>query len=150
VHVSINFEVFVIVSKESFLIVKYFLRLWCTGNSTFIKMIGHNSLESLTTMTIFNLVSPSELPKLHEIFVIALYEEFVDNSDGDEELYISLSVPCIHFRSCTQQMFITISLMYDPDPCKRCFYCIISPESIGEVGKIMHVHQNALTSQLLQ
>jgi PAS domain-containing protein len=122
----------------------------CAWNDAFVDLIGLHSLESLTAMTIFDLVSPSELPKLHQIFVFALYEELLEKSDGDEELYISLSIPCIHFGPCTKQMFITISLMYDHDPCKRCFHCIISPKTIGEIGKIMHIHQNALTSHLIQ
>lgn len=122
----------------------------CAWNNAFVMMIGLSPLKSLAAMTIFDLVSASELPKLHQIFVVALYEEFSEKSDRDEDLYISLSVPCIHFGPCTQQMFITVSLMYDPDPCKRCFHCIISPKSIGEIGKIMYIHQNELTSQLIQ
>eukprot|EP00566_Odontella_aurita_P001614 CAMPEP_0113553890 /NCGR_PEP_ID=MMETSP0015_2-20120614/15853_1 /TAXON_ID=2838 /ORGANISM="Odontella" /LENGTH=556 /DNA_ID=CAMNT_0000454987 /DNA_START=180 /DNA_END=1850 /DNA_ORIENTATION=- /assembly_acc=CAM_ASM_000160 len=50
-----------------------------------------------------------------------------DDEEEDGETHLSITLPCRQFRSVTEQLCITIILMNDIDPSKRCYYCILSP-----------------------
>lgn len=49
-------------------------------------------------------------------------EEKVENN-----MYTSLSLPCVSFPRASTPLQMTIVLMNDIDPSRRCFYCIMSP-----------------------
>ena len=78
------------------------------------------SKPSLDTLTAFDIVEPTMIPKLYEIFLIALQEDLVkqheqnfvnvlEGNDNAEVRYLALSVPCISdFGGEDEQYHITV------------------------------------------
>mmetsp|Transcript_14604 Transcript_14604/g.18463 ORF Transcript_14604/g.18463 Transcript_14604/m.18463 type:complete len:400 (-) Transcript_14604:315-1514(-) len=147
-------------------------------NQEFLKICGvirQNNTQSLDTLTAFDIVSPTMIPKLYEIFLMALTLDMDNNNhryyypcqggvkaeedeDDDEEeehteedndvKYPSLTVPCVNFGTHEQPYYITFSLMHDKNPDKRCFHCIIQKEPKVSIGEIYSVSQKFLMEML--
>lgn len=126
-------------------------------NKEFLNVCGFAPTGPYASLTIFDLVIPSALPQLHQIFMTALYEEFPtegresDNGDNDNvnPNYLSLTVPCIDFAQSELSYFITLSLMYDSNPTKRCFHCILSTDpAVDKIGAITHIEQDELMKKI--
>jgi len=62
--------------------------------------------------------------------------------------YLSLTVPCVEFLKGQTTYFITLSLMYDSNPEKRCFHCILTQKPASKVGEIFYIDQNELLGML--
>jgi len=110
---------------------------------------------SMESLTIFDLVIPSMIPKLYEIFLMALYEDGTQHSsesssDDDANVkYQTLCVPCVPLDSMEEKYYMMFSLMYDSDPSKRCFHCIISTTPKEPIGEIFPISQSVLMKMLL-
>ena len=67
------------------------------------------------SLTIFDLVLPSALPLLHQIFLTSLYAQFPQSVDSEsakqEQQYLTLTVPCIEFNQSRVSYYITVSFM---------------------------------------
>ena len=50
-----------------------------------------------------------------------------ESQDTNRTMHCSMTLPCIIFQSAKTPFNITITLMNDIDPAKRCFHCILSP-----------------------
>ena len=50
---------------------------------------------------------------------------------ANDEIYVSLTLPCVSLPRSSVPLLMTIVLMNDIDPSKRCFYCIMSPTDQG-------------------
>lgn len=83
-----------------------------TVNEKFMYLFGRRSFESLT---VFNVVQPSMIPKLYEIFLLALQphtneDKVCDVKDDDQGMYQSLTVPCANVESINDRThYITVS-----------------------------------------
>ena len=53
-------------------------------------------------------------------------EENEEERNEDECLHASIDVPCASFSSNDDPFFMTITLMNDADPSKRCFHCVLA------------------------
>ena len=89
------------------------------GNEKFSNLFSlfADTRRSLNTLTVFDVVEPTMIPKLYEIFLIALQGDLIkqheqENEDNDTEVrYVSLCVPCIEEFGCEdEQFFITVGL----------------------------------------
>lgn len=87
------------------------------GNEKFSSLFSSfvDTRPSLNTLTAFDVVEPTMIPKLYEIFLIALQGDLIKqheqgSEDNDTEVqYVSLCVPCIEdFGSKDEQYFITV------------------------------------------
>lgn len=68
------------------------------------------------------------------------------NSETGQWEYAAMTLPCIAFPSRTtpgtshhpNPLFMTMALMYDEDPRRRCFHCILTdqPGTNGDMGFI--------------
>eukprot|EP01083_Nonionella_stella_P196861 724089_1 len=147
-------------------------------NKEFLETCGFAPSGPYASLTLFDLVMPHALPMLHQIFLTALYEQFPSDSnsnmkgatsrssnsnsyfvastynetesksDTTPDSYLSLTVPCIQFKKGQENHFITLSLMYDRNPDKRCFHCILSTQPTSNVGKIFYIERDELLGML--
>mmetsp|Transcript_22195 Transcript_22195/g.32844 ORF Transcript_22195/g.32844 Transcript_22195/m.32844 type:complete len:305 (+) Transcript_22195:30-944(+) len=121
-------------------------------NKEFLKVCAFAPTGPYASLTIFDLVLPSALPLLHQIFLTSLYAQFPQSVDSEsakqEQQYLALTVPCIEFNQSRVSYYITLSLMYDSDPSKRCFHCIISSTPRGKIGEVYHIEQDHLMNML--
>lgn len=147
-------------------------------NKEFLETCGFAPSGPYASLTLFDLVMPHALPMLHQIFLTALYEQFPSDSnsnmngatssssnsnsyfvastyneteskgDTTPDSYLSLTVPCIQFKKGQENHFITLSLMYDTNPDKRCFHCILSTQPTSNVGKIFYIERDELLGML--
>lgn len=120
-------------------------------NQEFLNRCGNNKY--LQSRTAFDIVAPNLIPKLYEIFLMALSynddQSVEDGKDQDHEVkYPTLTVPCVPFTTGAPQHYITFSLMYDKDPEKRCFHCILSTDHKEPFGEIYSVSQTILMGML--
>lgn len=136
--------------------------------------------------TIFNLVQTSKLSNLFEIVAKSLRssdpttvsdtqsqassarnekEEEKDTKAKEQEPvnYEAMTLPCIKFSTPggPSQLYITVTLMPDEDPKKRCFHCLltdcpgtngeigpITPELLGMLFKLQHKHHHSSSSRM--
>mmetsp|Transcript_9213 Transcript_9213/g.13797 ORF Transcript_9213/g.13797 Transcript_9213/m.13797 type:complete len:383 (-) Transcript_9213:378-1526(-) len=147
-------------------------------NKEFLETCGFAPSGPYASLTLFDLVMPHALPMLHQIFLTSLYEQFPSDSnsnmnaatssssnsnsyfvastynetesksDSIPDSYLSLTVPCIQFKKGQEKHFITLSLMYDRNPDKRCFHCILSNQPTSNVGKIFYIERDELLGML--
>lgn len=123
-------------------------------NRKFVNIVSFAHHHLYSSLTVFDLVSPSALPLLHEIFLTSLFEEFptireeTNSETISNESYLALTVPCMEFTPADSKYFITLSLMYDSNPTKRCFHCILSTEPTSKVGEIFYIDQDELLGKL--
>ena len=99
------------------------------GNQEFLKIcgaIGQKNTQSLHSLTAFDIVAPTMIPKLYEIFLMALtldHDNYyypcesdtdVDVRGGEESdvKYPSLTVPCVNFGTHEQSYYITVSVKF--------------------------------------
>ena len=98
-----------------------FFFLCNTGNNEFIQLLcsKHAPPHLYSSLTIFDIVSPSALSLLHQIFLTSLFEVVPDyvtvETKSDlgtiSEHYLSLTVPCVDLGSSRreeQTYFITV------------------------------------------
>jgi hypothetical protein len=120
-------------------------------NKEFLKVCAFAPTGPYASLTIFDLVLPSALPLLHQIFLTSLYAQFpqsLNSESAKQQQYLTLTVPCIEFNQSRVSYYITLSLMYDSDPSKRCFHCILSSMPRGKIGEIYHIEQDRLMNML--
>lgn len=120
-------------------------------NKEFLKVCAFAPTGPYASLTIFDLVLPSALPLLHQIFVTSLYAQFpqsVNSESTKQDQYLTLTVPCIEFNQIRISYYITLSLMYHSDSSKRCFHCILSSTPQGKIGEIYHIEQDHLMNML--
>jgi hypothetical protein len=104
-----------------------------TGNNFFLASTGF-TIETVTQATIFGLVQRNKLSNLFEIVAKSLRTK----SQIDDD-YLAVTLPCIKFKPSNKlQLYITVTLMADEDPRKRCFHCVLSDtpgtkEAIGPI-----------------
>lgn len=119
-------------------------------NKEFLRVCSFAPSGPYASLTVFDLVQPSALPHLHQIFLTALHDEVLspmvgkNNTSTHELQYLVLTVPCIRFSTFKESYFMTLSLMGDKDPDKKCFHCIISSNPISKVGEIVYIQQDDL------
>lgn len=78
----------------------------------------------------------------------ATEEKCTKEEEKGDAYYTSLTLPCVSFsRALSLQM--TIVLMNDIDPSRRCFYCIMSPQEKMPEQAAAGVHRNLFNSFLL-
>lgn len=68
------------------------------------------------SLTIFDLVLPSALPLLHQIFLTSLYAQFpqsLNSESAKQQQYLTLTVPCIEFNQSRVSHYITVSFMFN-------------------------------------
>lgn len=133
-------------------------------NEFFLKVTGLTE-EEASKITIFSLVRSNKLSDLFEIVAAALRsDESVRNesskatasaetkeessqsslsSGGGKWNYTAITLPCTSFRrsnseSDVKPLYITVTLMSDEDPRKRCFHCAFTdfPGSNGTMGVV--------------
>lgn len=85
------------------------------ANEKFLKLVG---IESPQSFTVFDIVEPTMMPKLYEIFLVALQptetEEEGQESDIEKDLtYSSLTVPCAKLGNSDPSYYITVSWTLD-------------------------------------
>eukprot|EP00979_Chaetoceros_neogracilis_P011427 scaffold2817_cov268-Chaetoceros_neogracile.AAC.10 len=121
-------------------------RAW---NKEFLRVCSFAQTGPYASLTIFDFVLPSMLPQLHHIFVKALHEDFPQekHTESNRE-YLTLTVPCVDLNESDSSYYITLSLMYDSEPSKRCFHCILSTTPGGNVGEIYNILQDDLMNML--
>jgi len=119
-------------------------------NKEFLRVCSFDPTGSYGSLTVFDLVLPSTLPQLHQIFLKSLYAECPQEEikESNRQQYLTLTVPCIHFSQSDFSYYITLSLMYDSEPSKRCFHCILSTTPRGKVGEIYYILQDELMDML--
>jgi len=115
-------------------------------------------VNSVERATIFNLVQSSKLSSLFEIVAKSLRAAdpkveapSVPSSSGSMDAtapsestsrawdYEGTTLPCIRFPTeRPAQLYITVTLMDDVNPRKRCFHCVLtdSPCTSGGLGRI--------------
>jgi hypothetical protein len=116
-------------------------------------------------LTIFSLVRQTELAKLFEIVATALRSGTPATDQVDEEQsnnapsnnYTAITLPCATFRPrhCTNNkgdkvaldnlLYMTVTLMADDDPKKRCFHCFFT-DCAGTNGALGSVTPDLLSS----
>lgn len=109
------------------------------------------SVSDVERATIFSFVQSSRLSSLFEIVAKSLRSadpvevetsssEKTDAENGSKAWnYESMTLPCIRFPAeHPKQLYITVTLMTDLDPRKRCFHCVLtdSPCTNGDIGRI--------------
>lgn len=105
----IAFSSWKIIANSPFSLLSY-IRL--PGNKEFLRVCGFAQTGPYSSLTVFDLVMPSVLPQLHQIFLTALYEGFpnsLEYRDGSNLHYLALTVPCIELSACELSYFITVS-----------------------------------------
>lgn len=107
------------------------------GNQEFSNLFSSyvdTSKPTLNTLTAFDVVEPTMIPKLYEIFLVALqgdlvkqHEQNIDGKNDDDVRYISLCVPCIRdFGGEEEQYYITVSTKTIVNQDRFCFMNSIS------------------------
>lgn len=75
-----------------------------------------------------------------------------DSKEEEECLHVSMDVPCVPFLPKDTPIFMTITLMNDIDPSKRCFHCVFgaNPHAIVEAGEagMVEIARNETPSSL--
>jgi hypothetical protein len=112
------------------------------------------SASDVERATIFSFVKSSRLSNLFEIVAKSLRsadpneadsrDESRKNSNSGESIstnwnYDAMTLPCIRFPAeHARQLYVTVTLMTDMDPRKRCFHCVLtdSPCTNGDIGPI--------------
>lgn len=120
-------------------------------NEFFLKATGLFE-DELDRLTIFSLVKSNHLSSLFEIVAAALRTGSQQSDDEEKSLgqdvakrncnkseqggggkfnYSAITLPCTTFRPrpgalMDKQMYITVTLMADADPRKRCFHCVFT------------------------
>lgn len=51
-----------------------------------------------------------------------------DDADAMDATHASMTLPCVRFGPNSTPLLVTITLMNDVDPEKRCFHCVFSPD----------------------
>jgi hypothetical protein len=112
------------------------------------------SASDVERATIFSFVKSSKLSNLFEIVAKSLRS--ADPKDAEIEAssatvsnldtrtsngwnYEAMTLPCVRFPAeHAKQLYVTVTLMTDVDPRKRCFHCVLtdSPCTNGDIGRI--------------
>jgi PAS domain-containing protein len=121
-----------------------------TWNECFIKATGLRKSE-VERMTIFSLVKPDKLSNFFEIVAAALRPDDEDDEPPETDDYAAMTLPCIDFPAAMKNrrksgershhndpLHVTVTLMADKDPRKRCFHCVFTncPGTKGALGSI--------------
>lgn len=138
-----------------------------TCNDFFVKAVGL-SKEDVSRLTIFSIVQPHKLSNLFEMVADALRGDrhrserneegsgggsdssgnttTESDKSGETSRWAAMTLPCVTFPSRTRPgsahhpnpLYMTIALMTDDDPRKRCFHCILTdnPGTDGTMGYV--------------
>jgi hypothetical protein len=110
------------------------------------------SAKDVERATIFSFVKSSKLSSLFDIVAKSLRSADPKNAETSDETvsssdtrasngwnYEAMTLPCIRFPAeHSRQLYVTVTLMTDVDPRKRCFHCVLtdSPCTNGDIGHI--------------
>lgn len=128
-----------------------------TWNNQFVTICGFTPASPPSSFTVFDLVEPKMMTDLFQVFLFALTDTDVigkPSNINQEVEYQSITIPCRNFSTMPVPFHITLTLMYDVDPNKRCFHCILSPvTSIRSplkepLGKLHIVNQTSIMELL--
>jgi hypothetical protein len=129
-------------------------------NDFFLRVTGF-SKRDMQHLTIFSLVQSRDLSSVFEIVAAALRTnalpahegtriECSEESTGDTKPsalrwdYEAMTLPCVKFRPLREgpgekkpkQLNMTLTLMPDEDPQKRCFHCVFTDCAAGKKGSL--------------
>lgn len=136
-------------------------------NDIFLKASGL-SASDIDSVTIFSLVRQTELVKLFEIVAATLRSGTMQSEESESNLisrtvvnadkpqngthaadYTAITLPCATFHplelsmkgeatSLEKLLYMTVTLMADKDPKKRCFHCVFTdlPGTNGALGSV--------------
>jgi hypothetical protein len=121
-----------------------------TDNDFFLAITGMSSSD-VDRATIFSFVKPSRLSNLFEMVAKSLRSAEPDETKASEASqessesssktwnYEAMTLPCTRFPAThAKQLYVTVTLMTDVDPRKRCFHCVLTdtPCTNGDIGRI--------------
>ena len=134
-------------------------------NDIFLKVSGLLASD-IDSVTIFSLVQQTELVKLFEIVAATLRSGTMQATESDSNQnsqtavppreankcatdYTAITLPCTQFhprdinmkgdvKSLEKLLYMTVTLMTDKDPKKRCFHCVFTdlPGTNGALGSV--------------
>jgi PAS domain S-box-containing protein len=128
-------------------------------NDFFLRATGFSKRE-MEHLTIFSLVQSSDLSSVFEIVAAALrtnalpahedtHIESSEKNTGSTELnapqwdYEAMTLPCVNFRALREgpeekkaKLNMTLTLMPDEDPRKRCFHGVFTDYTAGKKGAL--------------